>query len=138
MFNKEEIFDEKTKEMILAYYLYETISRETEIFGNKRKNGELISKLSSIEKDKDIYGTWKEGLFQNVQAIVQNSIIFNKTTKSYFESKEIFLENKKNVISKIQSYQFFSMGKYLTLAIFKFVLDKCNYLDILFGNNLFS
>ena len=140
IFEKEDkLSDEIVKEMILAYNLFETIEEQTEVFGNKIKTGQIIAKLPQINKDND-KSTFilKENLFDNVKKIINDSFIFNTTLKKQFDNKNIFFENKEAVTQKIREYQFFSMGKYLTLAIFKLILDKCEYTDEIIKANLFK
>ena len=50
----------------------------------------------------------------------------------------MFLDNKDDYVSKIKEYQFFSMGKYLTLYIFKLIIERCQYINKLKKTDLFK
>ena len=131
---KDEDFDEgDVKEMILALNLFDIIISQTEIYGNTIKKGQIISKISQIKKDDKSNKT-----FENIKQIIQDSLFLGKMVRKHCESIDMFFKNKEALLETIKDYQFFSQGRYLTLAIFALIIKKCEYLKPIIEANLFS
>ena len=124
-----EITEYQVKDMILAWNLFDLISKQSDIYGNTIKRGQIISKASSFTKDTEIES------FENIKEIVANSFLFGEQIKKDFQSQDKFLGNKDALIEQIKKYRFFSHGRYLTLAIFNLILEKCKYKNYLISES---
>ena len=128
IFSKDiEIVEDQVKEMILAFNLFQIISGQSEIYGKTQKKGQVVSKIAQIKPNDK--GT--DAAFENIKGLVQNSFFLGKMIKRDCDTKEAFFNNKENLLITIKEYQFFSIGKYLTLAIFRLIIRECGYLDSL-------
>ena len=124
----EKINEYQVKEMILAWNLFDSISKQADIYGNTIKRGQIISKISQLDNS----GSEKSiNAFNNIQTIINGSFLFGKMVKKKFESQDDFFDNKNDLMEQIKKYQFFSTGKYLTLAIFNLILEECKYKEAL-------
>jgi len=131
---KGEDFDEgDVKEMILAFNLFDIIISQTEIYGNTIKKGQIISKISQMKKEDK-----PNKAFENIKQIIQNSLFLGKILKKHCDSIDMFFKNKEALLETIKDYQFFSQGRYLTLAIFALIIKECGYLKTIIEANLFS
>ncbi len=50
----------------------------------------------------------------------------------------MFFDNKNQLLEIIRDYQFFSQGRYLTLAVFGLVIKECEYLESIIKTDLFN
>lgn len=114
-----EITDDYIKEMILAYNLFDLIQKETKIYTGTRSISSLLPEIETKEN------------FELVKALVENSLIFNQIFKSKFRDLDAFKKHKEKNIEKIKYYGPLSKGKYMVLAVFKLIIDECNYLNLL-------
>ena len=121
----DKMSNDLVKEMILAYNLFDVISKQTDIYSNKLKTGQILAKMAQIDDKGDT--THRYGTFKNIQEIVQGSFVFKEQVKITFSNKEKFLNEREAVFQEIRDYQFFSKGKYLTLYIFAFIIKECEY-----------
>ena len=126
----EKIKESQVKDMILAYNIFDAISGQSDIYGNTIKRGQIISKISRINIDKI-----PEEEFDNIRGIVFNSFLFGRMVKKGFESQDEFLKDKENLTKQIKKYHFFSMGKYITLAVFNLILEGCAYKSALIDDS---
>ena len=117
----DKITEYQVKEMILACNLFDCISKQAEIYGNTNKKGQIIPKITQII-DKD-----PKDKFENIKEIIDGSFLFGRMIKEDFESRDKFFRKKDSLIEHIKKYHFFSTGKYITLAIFKLILEECSY-----------
>jgi len=115
--SREDISDEKVKEMILAYNIFNIIESES-------KNYNKILKLLITIDD-------KKSDFNKVQQLVDDSLVFNKALKSKFESEDDYYRNKDRHKTAIRNSVAFSQGKYLVLATFSLIIHECSYLKTL-------
>ena len=127
----EKIKESQVKNMILAYNIFDTISGQSDIYGNTVTRGQIISKISRINSNDKI----SEEEFSNIKKIVSNSFLFGKMVKEGFDSQDEFLEDRERLTQQIKKYHFFSMGKYTTLAIFNLILEKCSYKSALIDDS---
>jgi len=126
--NTAEINDNLVKEMILATNIFSLVEIESKIFTGVNSILSLLSELNNNSK------------FEKVKFIVDNSLIFNKTLKSKFRDFDSFNKSsKETVVDKIKNYSPFANGKYVVVAVFKLIIDQCDYLDtLIMQTNLFS
>ena len=108
--------------MILAWNLFSLISEQSDIYGKTVKKGQIISKVSQFSKE-----TNSNVSFDNIRKIIEASFLFGSEVKKCFATPESFLIEKEELIQHIKKYHFFSMGKYMTLAITKLIIDECGY-----------
>ena len=134
LFKNVDFGETDAKEMILAFNLFEIIIRQTEIYGNTVQKGQIVSKISQIKKD----GNKTTASFENIKAIIQGSLFLGKMVIKDCETLEAFFKNKDSLLGLIKDYQFFSQGRYLTLAIFELIIRKGRYLDSIIEAELFS
>ena len=127
----DKITDDYIKEMILAYNLFDCIAKQADIYSSSSKKGQIMTKLNKITNsngDKD---------FSNAKKMIQESFLFSDIVKNDFKSKKVFLEKKDKATEMVRKYHFFSMGKYMVLAIFKMILKECKYEKTLLSSKLF-
>ena len=132
LFKGEDFDEDDVKEMILAFNIFEIIISQTEIYGNTVKKGQIISKIAQIKKDNK-----STKPFENIKQIIHGSLFLGKTIKKDCETMDKFFSNKNELLEIIKEYQFFSQGRYLTLAIFSLIIEKCEYLKSIIEANLF-
>ena len=87
--NENKLSDEQVREMILAYNLFDVISKQTEIYGNNKKTGQILIKLSQISDQNNSAQKLKIS-FKNIKQIMQDSLIFNDEIKRVSRMKKVF------------------------------------------------
>ncbi|MCY6485906.1 AIPR family protein [Clostridium aestuarii] len=117
------ITNNKVKEMIIAYNIFSIIEEETK---NYNKILKIISGINVDNKD-----------FEKLQELIKKSRVFKSVFKNKFNSYEIYEEKKDTLHKKIKRYYPLTQGKYVLLAIFKLILDECEYEDLLIKHELF-
>lgn len=117
----DKITEDQVKEMILACNLFDCFSKQAEIYGNTMKKGQIIPKITQITD------TDPKDKFENIKEIIGGSFLFGRMIKEDFESQDKFFLKKDSLIDHIKKYHFFSTGKYITLAIFRLILEECGY-----------
>lgn len=127
---KENLSIGMAKEMVLAFNLFEIIVSQTEIYGNTKKKGQIISKISQFKE-----GNKEE--FDNIKEIINNALFLGSQIKKQSEDIDTFFKEKDDTLNFIKKYHFFSMGRYFTLAIFQEIIAKCEYKKTLLENDLF-
>ena len=118
-----DITEERVKEMILAYNIFNLIEDES-----KRLNKVLKLLLTIDDRHQD---------FSKVYQLVNDSLALNDVIKSKFKDFETYNKNKDRHKKNIRKYNAFAQGKYVVQAIFRLILDECNYLDGLVKTDLF-
>ena len=123
VFKKAELITEdEVREMILAWNLFSLISEQSDIYGKTAKKGQIISKVLQFSEESNSANS-----FSNIRKIIEASFLFGSEVKKCFATPESFLIEKEELIQHIKKYHFFSMGKYMTLAITKLIIDECGY-----------
>ncbi len=131
IFDPQKICEDYVKEMILAFNLFELVANQTSIYGNAKTTGQILLKVSQYSEDSDVK------TLSNMKEIVTRSYLFGKILKRRFETKESFLEDKEKILKELQSFHFFSMANYLTIAVLRLILDKCGYTHGLIENSAY-
>ena len=124
IFDPEKINENYAKEMILAFNLFDLIDQQTKIYGNTISDGQILLKLSE-------YQTEDLKSLQNIQRIIQSNFVLPKVFKKKIETHESLIESKDNLLTCLQEYYYFSMARYLSLAIFRQIIEQCNYRETL-------
>jgi hypothetical protein len=119
----DNLSEDMVKEMILAYNLFCLIEEQTAIYGNTVKKGQLVSKISQLNRDnKD-----QDKVFSNIREIIEGSFLFGDRVKKVCENLDEFFKKKDEITKQVKKYQIFSLGKYMMLAIFKEIIAQCKY-----------
>lgn len=119
-----EVNEEKVKDMILAYNMYDLIDNESKIV---RSILRILLNLDQKPKD-----------FPKIQKSIQLSLVYKTMVKNKFETLEKYNNQKDRVKKHIRKYQSFTQGKYVVLAIFKLIIDECGYYDSLIKHSLYK
>jgi hypothetical protein len=118
-----DITTEGVKEMILAFNLFDLLEIES-----KRLNKILKLLINLDENNKD---------FLKCKVLIDKSMVLNSIIKSKFKNIDTYNENKERHKKSIRKFGCFTQGKYFTLAIFRLILDECNYIESLITTELY-
>jgi len=118
-----DITEELVKEMILAYNIFDLLEQES-----KRLNKILKLLLNLDIRNKE---------FSKIKKMIDESFAFNDIVKSKYKNFESYNNNADKNKKIIRKFSCFTQGKYFTLAIFRLILDECNYLENLINTDLF-
>ncbi len=133
VFDEKSVSEDRVKEMILAWHLFQAIKVQSDIYSNKQRDGQIISKITQWNKD----ATDAAKSHQNIRDIISRSILFGEMMKKDISNFDTFVEQKENLLAMVREYYFFSKGYNLTLAVIKLIFDKCGYVRPLLDHDLF-
>ena len=140
IFNIDEIDKDYVKEMILAFNLFELIGKQTELYGIKKVDGQILTKVDELFKDTVKDTDIDSNALANISNIISRSYIFSDIFKSKFETQNSAFEYKNIIKEILKKYAFFSRSRYHVLAIFRLIIIKCGYKQMLIedGTNFFE
>ena len=118
-----DITQERVKEMILAYNIFNLLETESKLL-NK-----ILKLLLHLDERQHEFG--------KVKKLIEDSLALNTVVKSKFKDYETYSKNRERNKKNVRKISAFSQGKYFTLAIFRLVLDECDYLESLTNTELF-
>jgi len=119
-----DITDAKLKEMIFAYNIFSIIEKESKQF-----NSILKILLHLDERNSD---------FLKIKLLIEKSLVFNDVTKNKFKDLTSYNKNREKHKKSIRRFLPFSQGKYITLAIFRLVMEECGYYDTILKTELYK
>ena len=128
----QDVDDRHVQEMILAFHLFNLIEIETKIYASAKKTGQIISRLTKFNDNSS------EKDFIDLASTIQNSLLSSETINACCENKNDFMERKDDIKGWFEDLQFFSLGKYMVLHVFRLIIDKCDYLDKIIEYKMFN
>lgn len=118
-----DITEEKVKEMILAYNIFNLIETESKLL-NK-----ILKLLLHVDDRPDD--------FDKVKNLILESLALNNVVKSKFKDFTTYNKNRERNKKNVRKISAFTQGKYFVLATFRLILDECNYNDSLLTTELY-
>ena len=118
-----DITIEKVKEMVLAYNIFNLLELES-----KRLNKILKVLLHIDHREKE---------FPKLKELIDESLALNSIVKSKFKDLESYNKNPERHKKSIRKFSCFTQGKYFVIAIFKLILEECDYSESLLTTELY-